>query len=67
MALTIDQFAEECQQILSTDSGESGLEQVRLVVETFLADQEFISEHLGPDNEDNRRVLYEDPELEFCI
>lgn len=67
MALTIDQFADECHDILSADSSESGLEQVRQVVEKFLADQEFISEHLGPDNDANRKVLYEDPELEFCI
>jgi predicted metal-dependent enzyme (double-stranded beta helix superfamily) len=67
MALTVDQFAEDCRQILSQDSSESGLEKVRLVVEKFLADQEFIDEHFGPDNDSNRTVLYEDPEFEFCI
>ena len=67
MALTVDQFAEDCRQILSQDSSEFGLEKVRLVVEKFLADQEFIDEHLGPDNDSNRTVLYEDPEFEFCI
>ena len=67
MALTVNQFAEDCRQILSNDSSEAGLEQVRLVVEKFLADQEFINEHLGPQADANREVLYEDPDLGFCI
>ncbi|MDA0786347.1 MAG: hypothetical protein O3B37_08645 [Proteobacteria bacterium] len=67
MALTVDQFAEDCRQILTKDSSEAGLEQVRQVVEKFLADQEFISEHLGPHADANREVLYEDPDLGFCI
>ncbi|HCP01402.1 MAG: hypothetical protein CL573_00975 [Alphaproteobacteria bacterium] len=67
MALTVDQFAEDCRQILNQDSSETGLEKVRLVVERFLADRAFIDEHLGPDNDESRKVLYEDPELEFCI
>ena len=45
MALSVEQLAEDCRNILSEDSGEAGLEQIRLVVEKFLADQEFIDEH----------------------
>ena len=67
MALSVEQLAEDCRNILSEDSGEAGLEQIRLVVEKFLAAQEFIAEPLGPDNDANRKVLYEDPNLEFCI
>jgi predicted metal-dependent enzyme (double-stranded beta helix superfamily) len=63
----VETFAGECRAILSKDSSPAALEQVRLVLEKYLADDEFVDTHLGPDFEANREVLYEDPELGFCI
>lgn len=63
----VETFASECRDILSKDSGPEALEQVRVVLEKYLADDAFIATHLGPDFEENRDVLYEDPELGFCI
>lgn len=67
MSQNIETFAEECRNILQNGSDETNLDQVRRVVEKYLVDDEFISTHLGPDNQDNRKVLYEDPDLGFCI
>ena len=30
-------------------------------------DPDFVAKHLGPDNNDDRKILYEDPDLRFCI
>ena len=67
MSQTIDTFAEECRNILMNGSDEANLDQVRQVVEKYLVDDNFIETHLGPDNQENRTVLYEDPDLGFCI
>ncbi len=63
----LENFAADCHDILKADPGPSGLEAVREKLEPLLTDAEFIATHLGPDNDANRRVLYEDPELGFCI
>ena len=60
-------FAAECHQILKQDPGPTGIEAVRQKLEPLLVDAEFVATHLGPDNDSNRKVLYEDPELGFCI
>ena len=67
MSYTLDQFAADCRAALLADDGPDGLEVVRRHVEQACRDQEFVATHLGPDNEAPRRVLYEDPELGFCI
>ena len=33
----------------------------------MLVDADFVRRHLGPDNDSSRKLLYEDPELGFCI
>lgn len=67
MSQTIESFAEECRSILQNGSDEANLDRVRQVVEKYLVDEDFLSTHLGPDNQENRKVLYEDPDLGFCI
>jgi len=67
MSQNIDTFANECRDILSNGSSDESLDQVRLVTEKYLADDSFVSAHLGPDNTTNRTVLYEDTDLGFCI
>ena len=67
MAYTLDQFAAECRAILKSDDGPEGLAQVRACLERALRDEAFVATHLGPDATKERDILYEDPELGFCI
>ncbi|MCG8543588.1 MAG: hypothetical protein MJE12_05195 [Alphaproteobacteria bacterium] len=67
MGYTIDQFAAECREILSADPGPSGREKVRQALEKVLVDADFVSTYLGPDNTSPRKILYEDPDLGFCV
>jgi predicted metal-dependent enzyme (double-stranded beta helix superfamily) len=67
MSYTLDQFSADCRDALQTDSGPGGREQVRLCVERALKDEEFVTTHLKEDAAQQREVLYEDPDLGFCI
>ena len=67
MGAILDQFAAECHDILKKDSGRDGLEEVCKKLEKILVNEEFVAEHLGPDQDSRRDILYEDPELGFCI
>ncbi|MBI2203285.1 MAG: hypothetical protein HYU41_05475 [Candidatus Rokubacteria bacterium] len=66
MGYTLEQFAAEVRQILGSDPGPGGREKVRAVVEQVLKDETFIAKHLG-DDVPERKILYEDPTLGFCI
>lgn len=67
MTQTIEQFGAECRAILKQDSGPDGVEQVRLGLEKVLVDETILATHLGPAADSERDILYEDPELKFCI
>jgi hypothetical protein len=67
MAYTLDQFAADCRAALLKDSGPAGRELVRQYTEKACADPDFVATHLGPDAHDQRKILYEDPDLHFCI
>ena len=67
MAYTLDQFAKECRTALLRDPGPAGRELVRQYTKMACSDPEFVSQYLGPDAQDDRRILYEDPDLRFCI
>jgi len=67
MAYTLDQFAADCRAALLKDPGPAGRELVRQHTEKACADPEFVGKYLGPDATAERRILYEDPDLHFCI
>jgi predicted metal-dependent enzyme (double-stranded beta helix superfamily) len=67
MGTTIEQFGSECRAILKADPGPDGVERVRRRLEDVLVDADFVARHLGPDNTEARKILYEDPELGFCV
>ena len=67
MAYELEQLATDCRESLRQDPGQLGLEEVRRHIERACADREFVRTHLGPANGDARKILYEDPELGFCI
>ena len=63
----LEAFAAKCHQILKADSGPSGIEEVRSNLEPLLSDENFVSIYLGPENNEIRKILYEDKELGFCM
>jgi len=67
MGKVLDDFAAEARAILKRDSGKSGLDEVCKRLERVLLDKGFVAEHFGPGKDAPRRVIYEDPELGFCI
>lgn len=66
MAHTLDQFAAKCRDILKAEAGPAGRSKVCALLREFLRDDSFIATHLG-DEVSERKILYEDPELGFCI
>ena len=66
MGHTLEQFAAECHRILSDHPGVEGRNDVRALLMDVLKDEAFVTAHLG-DDVPERKILYEDPELGFCI
>jgi len=67
MGYDLNRLSTEFRDILNKDPGPSGREQMRQVLEKALVDDDFVSTYLGPDNNDPRKILYEDPDMGFCI
>jgi predicted metal-dependent enzyme (double-stranded beta helix superfamily) len=67
MTYTLEQFSQDCRAALKKDPGPAGREEVRKCVEKACADPNFVAKYFGPDNDTERKILYEDPELRFCI
>jgi hypothetical protein len=67
MAYTLEQFAADCRTALLKDPGPGGRELVRQYTERACADADFKARHFGPGAVEDRKILYEDPELKFCI
>jgi hypothetical protein len=66
MSYTLEQFASECHRILKADWGVEGRKKVCTLLRDVLKDEAFIATHLS-DEVPERKVIYEDPELGFCI
>ena len=66
MEFTLDSFASECRRFLKADPGPAGRDKVRAVVQEVLKDEKFLGTYLN-ENTPDRQVIYEDPELGFCI
>ena len=66
MGFTLESFAAECHRLLKADPSPVGREKVRALVQEILQDQEFVGKYIN-DNTPDRQVVYEDPELGFCI
>lgn len=66
MAYTLEQFSADCHRILAADPGPEGRKKICALVEKALKDETFVAKHL-PDGTPERKILYEDPELGFCI
>ena len=66
MGYNLEQFAGKCHDILKADPGPAGREKIVALLRDVLKDDRFIATYLTDDTPE-RKVLYEDPELGFCI
>lgn len=69
MDLTLEKLAEEIRGHLSAREINECAGEICMLLSAYLTDVEFRAEHLQdrPDGGHPREVLYEDPELGFCI
>jgi len=66
MGYPIEQFSADCHRILAADPGPEGRKKVCALVRKACTDEAFVAQHLRADDPE-RKILYEDPELGFCI
>ncbi|MBM4442243.1 MAG: hypothetical protein FJ027_17640 [Candidatus Rokubacteria bacterium] len=66
MGYTLEQFAKECRDALKAEPGPNGRKKVCDILQTVLKDSAFVARHVG-DDVPERKILYEDAELGFCI
>ena len=67
MSYTLDQFSADCRAALQKSPGPAGRERVRQFTARASSDPDFIAKYVLPDTDTERKVLYEDPDLHFCI
>jgi hypothetical protein len=67
MTYTLEQLSADIREILKADSGAAGKQSVCELVSKVLLDQEFVAKHLTAEQCRPRKVLYEDPDLGFCV
>ena len=67
MAYTLEQLSTDIRGALKADPGPAGKQAVCALVSKVLKDEDFIARHLNADQCKPRKVLYEDPELGFCV
>jgi len=66
MGQTLEQFAAACHKALKDNPGPAGGQKVCSLVQEVLKDQDFVAKYITDDLPE-RKILYEDPELGFCI
>ncbi len=66
-AYTLDALVADIRRTLHDNPGDDGPAKICPFVERALADKSFIAEHFGPDKPGPRHVIYEDPDLGFCV
>src|SRR2546422_9440827 len=66
MSWTLEQFSAACQRALTDDPGPGGRKKVCEIVHDVLKDEAFLAKSVG-DDVPERKILYEDPQLGFCI
>jgi hypothetical protein len=66
MPQTLDGFAAQCRKILLAENNPAGRSKVCALLQDALKDEDFVASNL-PDSTPERKILYEDPDLGFCI
>ncbi len=63
---SLAQFAKDCHDILKADPGPKGREKICARLQPLLKDAQFVEANVT-EKTPERHILYEDPELGFCI
>ena len=66
MSYTLDAFAKDCREILRSENNPAGRSKVCTLLQKALKDEEFVGKAFD-DTTPERKILYEDPDLGFCI
>ena len=66
MNFTLETFAASIRDALQRDPSPAGRDKVRGLVEDALRDERFLQQYIN-DNTPERQVIYEDPDLGFCV
>ena len=66
MQITLETLVRDCREVLATDDTPAGREQVAALIGKALRDPNFVRGQFSADAPE-RKVLYEDPKLGFCI
>ena len=66
MPITVSELATQCRDILTADSGPTGRTEVAKLLSQVLADPANVEVLIPPETEE-RHMLYQDPDLGFCI
>lgn len=66
MPQTLEKFAADCHRILKAEPGPAGRQKVCALLQEVLKDEAFVAKYVG-EGTPERKVIYEDPELGFCI
>jgi hypothetical protein len=66
MPHSLEEFASTCHDLLKAEPGPGGRRKVCRLLQDVLRDEAFVTRHLASDGPE-RKILYEDPELGFCI
>ena len=67
MAYTLEQLSDDIRAALKADPGVGGKQAVVKLVAKVLRDKDFVDKHLRAEDCKPRKVLFEDPELGFCV
>ena len=67
MTYTLEQLGADIRAALKADPSVAGKQAVLKLVSRALVDKDFVAKHLTADQCKPRKVLYEDPELGFCV
>ena len=66
MGQTLQAFAAKCSDILKAENNPAGRSKVCALLQEALKDESFVTTNL-PDSTPERKIIYEDPDLGFCI
>ncbi|MGZ5094894.1 MAG: hypothetical protein ACXWCY_08455 [Burkholderiales bacterium] len=66
MGHTLQSFAAQCRAILKAENNPAGRSKVSALLQDALKDEQFVASNLTEATPE-RKILYEDPELGFCI
>lgn len=67
MPYTLEQLSQDIRKALKEDAGPGGKKKVCELLSRALLDKELVARHVTADQCKPRKVLYQDPELGFCI